>query len=484
MDIIFGNMNLWKKATLFYIGIYAIFRIIFLPTEFTLDSYGYACEILKHDLLSPHHLFFKYVYNAFFELLRFTQIEPIRLFSIITLFFSTLTLLIIIKILELLLQKEQNVFVGIVFISTTFSFLRYSQEFEAYILPIFISCIGTYYYLKGNRIIAAVALGIACLFHQIHIFWLVGMFLMDVIKKPRNSIYLLLALSIPALTYIVYAYVHSISLSHLVFHDVDQGLVQVYPNLHNLLFTMINAVRSVIFANGESLVFLKEWDFKIWTILIITLLLLIIGTTMWLKSGIKRFQFTAQNKPLILVLVLQFLFAAYSVGNIEFMVMIPVILMFLMPKGLNFKGFALIVMGISLWNISQFIIPQNKKKGPFLSTAHTFIEANSLNQKDLIITPEPDYLINYLEYHQLINSEKQSIANIVGDNSNLDSLLTMHSYNSVYIIKPKKQMLNRFSITHNAQLKFTLKDRYSIDTVEHYALEVIKIRQIITNSND
>jgi len=89
-----------------------------------------------------------------------------------------------------------------------------------------------------------------------------------------------------------------------------------------------------------------------------------------------------------------------------------------------------------------------------------------------------------LEYHQLINSKKQSIANIIGDNSNLDSLLTMHSYNSVYIIKPKKQMLNRFSITHNAQLKFTLKDRYSIDTVEHFALEVIKIRQIITNSND
>jgi apolipoprotein N-acyltransferase len=141
-------------------------------------------------------------------------------------------------------------------------------------------------------------------------------------------------------------------------------------------------------------------------------------------------------------------------------------------------------LGISLWNISQFIIPQNKKKEPFLSTAHTFIEANSLNQKDLIITPEPDYLINYLEYHQLINSEKQSIANIVGDNSNLDSLLTEHSYNSVYIIKPKKQLLNRFSITHNAQLKFTLKDRYSIDTVEHYALEVIKIRQLITNSND
>jgi len=424
------------------------------------------------------------VYGALFEMFSFTQLEALPFFSIVTLLLATCTLLVATQILEILVRKPQQVFWGIVFISTTFSFLKYSQEFEAYILPIFVSCVGTFYYLKGYRMLSAILLGIACVFHQIHIFWLGGMFIADALKKPRNSIYLLLGLSVPVFSYIVYANIHSMALSHLLFHDVEQGLVQVYPNLNNLLFLVVNAVRSVLFIQSETISQLKEWNVEVWIFAMLLIALLISGLVILIKSGTRVMRINAHNKPILIVLVLQFLFAAYSVGNIEFMVMIPILLVFLMSAETNLKGYARIVMGLSLWNVTQFVIPQNTKTTNFLAETHQFLQANKLDDSNLIITEQPDYLINYLEYHQLINSEKQSTANIVGDNSNLDSLLTLHSYNSVYIIKPKKQVLNRFSITHNAQFKFTLTDRYTMDTVEHFALEVIKIRQIITNSSD
>ena len=141
-----------KKSITWFLIIYTILRVILLPIQHTGDGWGYACEIIKGDMFSPHHLIYKpllfFIYKGLssFNL----NLNPIQIFSTFNILLGSFTLLIFYKTLNTIKPYTQLNFWLTFLVAFTFGFLRYSSENETYILPLFFSLLGTFFYFKGR----------------------------------------------------------------------------------------------------------------------------------------------------------------------------------------------------------------------------------------------------------------------------------------------------------------------------------------------
>jgi len=185
---------------------YLFLRWWFIPIEFTGDSYGYACEVMKNDLQSGHHLLHKYVLNFLFEQYSHSYFDaepisaaiynPMVVFIRFNLIVSVLNLFVIWLILEQRKWRLSSIALALFFLSATFSFMKYSFENETYMLPLFFSLLGTFFYEKKQWVVSFLLLSIATLFHQTHIFWLLALWMHLKIKWPTKILYLILSSSI------------------------------------------------------------------------------------------------------------------------------------------------------------------------------------------------------------------------------------------------------------------------------------------------
>jgi hypothetical protein len=184
-----------------------IFRIYLIPLGHTGDGWGYACEILKHDYFSPHHILYKpftaIISSPIFSI--FPQSSPVFIFSLLNVIWSVISLYLLFLILEIINpSKEKNIW-AMVFVAFGFGFIRYSGENETYMLPILFSLLGTYLHFKnGNTVWTYLFLSIAVLFHQIHVFWLLGFGVSEIIQQKNWKPFLISSLSIVSF-YAVYA---------------------------------------------------------------------------------------------------------------------------------------------------------------------------------------------------------------------------------------------------------------------------------------
>jgi hypothetical protein len=160
------------------------------------------------------------------------------------------------------------------------------------------------------------------------------------------------------------------SIIHFILHDVDAGLVQVIPNINNLKFTLINGVRTIFQVHGNMLFMIKSWTL-VSIIGISGAMLFFYGFGISLKNQIalkskmikpsrciSLIKHNMQN-PFFVAFVMQFTFAFYSVGNAEFMVLLPVLFLLSFHQKLlpNFIHIRKMVLGIWVYNTAFFIIP-------------------------------------------------------------------------------------------------------------------------------
>ncbi|MDA9214339.1 hypothetical protein N9P12_04045, partial [Bacteroidia bacterium] len=115
--------------------------MFFLPVEFTGDSYGYLCEVLKDDLWNSHHLLHKSFLKEILLLGSPYALwqDPMTYLSVINVIIGLASLLVLMNILEYRKWPYTRIYLALLLVGGSFVFLKYSHENETYILPVLLS---------------------------------------------------------------------------------------------------------------------------------------------------------------------------------------------------------------------------------------------------------------------------------------------------------------------------------------------------------
>lgn len=339
------------------------------------DALCYAADArYGNNLFQPHHL----LYTAFNYVLFYGNANALRLMALLNALFAGGSLLV----LYLLLahnrpQSSLFALLGTLLVGASFGFMRFSVESEAYIIPIFWSLLATYCFnrfLSQNVmrwvLLSALFASIAVLFHQIHLFWGMALFIGFFLKNKKSVLlFALVTLIVPVayMAVVVACNGEECSLSNLwnyltFFYHSSKGHMSV--STVNLLLTPISMVRTMLQVHGNLLQLFQNF----WWIRLVAVLgvLALLYSLRYVRSI--RFQKPVLSTEHIfewtmaLAFVLQLFFAFLSDGNAEFMVMLPALFVLacsLFVKSVNVLFPTFIVAGCFLWNMAVAIIPQH-----------------------------------------------------------------------------------------------------------------------------
>jgi len=228
------------------------------------------------------------------------------------------------------------------FIGSCFGMMRYATENETYIIPILFSLAGTYYFIKYKShpiprylFFSAWLFAVGVLFHQIHVFWFIGFALSLLIHS--KSIYLrhiyvfivtgfLVVSGVYVMVYYMWKEGREMSLIQFVFHDVYAGQVSTGITLRNFIMTPISFIRTFIQVHGYMKPMLMAWPVVLFIPIAFLVVAFICLKTLFKYSKKAVVPSDILTKAVFWAFILHLCFAFYSVGNAEFMVMLPVLL--------------------------------------------------------------------------------------------------------------------------------------------------------------
>jgi hypothetical protein len=378
---IFNNSIIFDRRLVF---ILIFLSYVFFPTNnSSLDSYAYAGYVkYNYCLFTPHHLFSNGIIYVLLQPFKYLGVRIDILFfsKIVNSIFQLINLLIFYKILTFLKINEKTKLLYILILAFSFSLWRYGTENETYIIPISFSLLGSYYFLKNIKrsktlylILSSLFGVLACLFHQIHFFWWFGiLFGFYFYNRRFKTIYLYLipALLVP-LSYILVLIFYEkqeltiFNIQHFVFNDFYQGSVMTNFGWKGFFFQAINTVRTY-FQIHPNIYFLIKDN---WIYLIPLILCLIISYKLFKILRTNKNLITKKENHLkifikvhIFIFIANYLFAFYNAGNVEFMVMLPflLVLYIAIKYTVNNKISRKIVMLLFVWNFSYGIFPNYK----------------------------------------------------------------------------------------------------------------------------
>ena len=435
---------------------------IFFPSSNPLqDSWSYAGSV-KHgvDLFYAHHLLYtplnRLIYIGIQPII--PAIDVLRLMQFINALFALGCLFLLRSILIKLTKSTAIANLWTFFAGCSFGIMRFSVEAEVYVIPIFLSLFSSVYllrYLKDGRWFNALLSGgfatLACLFHQIHLFWGIGLFFGFLFsKKPGSAFLYLIPTPLVLLVYslvLVYNQHMAFSAEHLM-----QFLAQYYytPNaeahigVNNIIISLITFVRTFFQIHGIVPEVFKWLPLAYFSAFIVSILLVYAGIGFIKSMKIKwNRQSGIFERTHLLIFILQFGFAFFSQGNSEFMVMLPFLIaifidMFILfqPKILLPAAFAMLI-----WNFTFAIYPnhhfdyQNNK---------ALISVINKNPDKIFIVKERGIVANQYFYYYGTDE-----SNRVLGNENLEQINTLKEQKHVFYtdLLTRKTPYNRVDFT-------------------------------------
>lgn len=441
---------------------------IFFPTNnSTGDAYNYAAQIkFQEHLFLPHHLLYNWFQLQVSQLPLFNQLEVLRSTKLVNALAQSFNIFLLFRILKTLNLGNKKALLYCLIVAFSYSSLRYGTENETYILPITCSLIATFFLVKyfQKQSISSILLisffgSLACLFHQLHFFWWFGMFIGILLFSPQKFKdflgYLLPAFIVP-ITYLAILYFSEVkpisikSLLEFVFHDYMKGPADAGLGISNFVFTPISLLRTFVQIHPNILFALKS-AFLFWLPLIVCGILFIEVTRRLIKRKVirkKNFNHLFYVTILI-VLVLQFGFAFFSHGNVEFMVMIPFLLVLsvFLKYQLSNHFAALTFALLFFWNISFGIIPNHF--WDFYGDQH-LVEFYKKHPEDVLIYKNFDFLAEvYYETGRDMPKELISIYEIKSK-TQLEMICAEKGFFYTDVIN-KPEILNRELLTTSSQ---------------------------------
>ena len=389
------NKILKYKIDLSIIGIIipGIIYLLLPSVNNSLDSIGYAVDMRTgEELFRPHHLFyssFGYVISYFFNVK-----NTLPFLCFINGIFSIFILCILRSIFIRFTDKKTCALI-LIFLGSCFGFMRFATDNEAYIIPLFFSLAASKILLtEKNVFLSSLLASIACLFHQIHFFWWLGLliFVFDYFKENRLKklfCFIIPALIVPLVYSIVFYFIENDcnSVIEYIFHDYFKvSYVKFELKSISFLLIFINFIRTFIQIHGYFIPLIQKHLYVIFFILI-SVSFFMIGLFK-MKGSVSKYPETNHFVSKfafyhLIIFVLQLLFAFISDGNAEFMVMLPVALglYFFIKYRIKIINLFCFTIALFVWNVSLGAFPYHVMNlSPDLSIMQYIIDHSQDNK--------------------------------------------------------------------------------------------------------
>ena len=371
------------------------------------DALGYAGEFINNGqngswLFSPHHLLYAPFGQITHSLVGKYCFGFLPWMQLINALAAGFTLLILYKTLLLQFEK-QDALNGLVLAGSAFVTMRFATENETYMIPVAIGMWGTYWLIKNQLAPKAnlvwggfILLGTAVLFHQIHCWWWLAAALFY--PKSTTKWYAISA----SLLFMVSAYVLAAGYQGknwllYPFTDAMGETISLVPGLDNIKFTLINLVRTWIQVHGNIPYFIEKSP---WLLIFIALSVMCVIIGLVKKSNPAKVKMPSTSLIWIrYALFFQLAWAFFSVGNAEFMCMVPCLAI------LSFSGLLQRLRGrlpyfalaLFCWNLGVFLIPNALVKTiDYQAALRTILTIASDEKPTLIFAREKVMLENTL----------------------------------------------------------------------------------------
>lgn len=406
------------KLSWFALIIIFCLYLIFPSGLSTGDGWYYAASIKNgYEIFHSHHLLYNALGLVFSWLPSKAGFEIISCMKVLNAFFAFLTLVMIQQILYSFKITERGVVIISCLAGFSFSVLRYATENETYIVPLFFALLASYNYKKyitagRNRyaLYAGLWAAISVLFHQTYIFWWLGLLIGIFIEKRKKPVLLFIIISLIApIVYLIVFLTYKggsgwNTITDFILGDLREN-VRLELTGMGIFLSIVNLFRSFIQIHGYIFNMVREnLFFSIPGI--VSLFFVVLA---FLKFPERSKTNVSQHFCIIhiIIIVLQFIFAIFSSGNAEFMVMIPVLVFMLVPFfALNYEKFLLrIMIGMAIWNISYGLIPLHYKS----QAQEQFLCDAVLSEKNVIIVALDDQLIKNMLYYKAGDNNIKSI---------------------------------------------------------------------------
>jgi len=412
-------MNLPLKTserTIYWaMAFFAVAFFCFPSNNMSPDAITYAADVkYGNDIFTPHHLIFNAMHWCIyrFVLLFCSGADVLCVMHCTTAVISLLTLFATYKTLRLITDTPVATALTI-FTGCCFGFLRYTFECEVYVTPILFSVASSYWfirYLKDDKLWQIVLTGllasVAVLFHQIHLFWGIGLFAGLIIAKRYKgaavyaacTLSVLVVYSIVLVCYAGQEWSVENLIKYIASYYFSDSAAKSGIGVKNFVMTPVSFVRTFLQVHGDIAIQTRLQPtlivvFIILPLLVFQFLKFIEKTTVSATPGIT----VAWTHAIIFIL--QLLFAIYSDGNMEFMVMLPFALVIIVASTLkpSVKHTIGIAVLMFVWNFSFAVWPNfhynqyNTEAVAEYVHAHPQYEMVALNAGAV-------GAVNYLEY--------------------------------------------------------------------------------------
>ena len=357
-----------------------IIFLFFPNNNHLVDSLGYAGDVKYNvDLFAAHHLLFAWFNHLIYILVKFIfpAVDALKLMQFTNGIVALLCLLLLRKIIFKQTNDDTKATVWSVFVGCTFGVMRFAVEAETYIIPIFFSLLSSYFYLtylKTDRtkyvFYSGLFASIACLFHQIHLFWGIGLFIGLLFSKKIKPLFIFV-LSTPivligyslVLVYSKHIDFSAINLFRFLADYYYSAQADVSVGGSNVVITAVTFFRTFFQVHGLVVEVLR---LQLLSYLAIPLVIGLLGISVVkliksLKLKPLKFRQSHFERTHFIIFILQFGFAFYSHGNSEFMVMLPFTIPIFLPLFLEFDLTALKSLSLSMliWNAVFAILPNH-----------------------------------------------------------------------------------------------------------------------------
>ncbi len=455
-----------SRTTFIVFGLFAFLYLLFPNNNYVPDSIEYASNIKYYEhLFRSHHL----LYNALGVVIVYTlksivpAVDTLKTMQFVNGVAALACLILLFRIILLQYKNEAKALLWIFFAGSCFAVLRFGAENETYIIPIFFSLLSSLYFLKFNQkrkwtfILLSSLFGvIGFLFHQIHIFWWIGILLGLLFYKHYKALLLYASIGVlMPLTYIMVLIFYNNSelttdnLKNFVLQSYYSGGADIKIGLHNFLLTPISFIRTFFQVHGNIVDLLKQLP-ELGLSLIITIVLIILALRQ--KKIVTRIQKSNQHIFMtthFAIFVLQLAFAFFSHGNAEFMVMLPFLLALFLPIycNVNYKFLVYISCAMLVWNVSFALFPNH------------FLDYQNNGRLVEIIDENPNAQFIFKE-HNIVVGNYYYVHGQLPQNmymGNISELRDKHKLTVLTDVLTKKIPFSRASVVQkpiNQQLKF------------------------------
>ncbi|WP_321519878.1 hypothetical protein [uncultured Bacteroides sp.] len=477
------KLNISFLTILFLGALYIAFPSI----NNSLDSLSYAEEMRSGSyLFRPHHL----LYNAFGYLLaHLLNIKSTLSFMCVVNSIFAIACLFLMRSMLSKFMDDCKCAVILMFLGSCFGFIRFATDNEAYIIPLFFSLWASRTILKGKMIfLPSLLAATACLFHQIHFFWWLGLLFLVLLSPEKSQLkwakktllYISGALIVPIAYLMVFYFTKhdSPTIIQFVFHDYFQAdNVKLAFKPVTLLLTPVSFIRSFLQVHGYFIPLIQKYTYM--SIAMVLAFVCFLLGLFKMKGAVskrnmdlysQRFAFTH-----LLIFIMQLIFAALSDGNAEFMVMLPfaLSLYFFIKYELRLFVPACISTGVLIWNLFLALIPYHFMELSSEIPLSRFIAEHSSNVYYLKDNVRVDNILSY--YHP---GQKYNIKSSLKGRTILDSLMFRNSVVLTDIVN-NSTPFSRASVVQNIdqrQLqKYLLVEKDSVP----YDLGILHITSII-----